>query len=792
MRPEGSTADEDFEREALANWKLGTETAQEQLDREIEDLKFQVPELQWSEQARNERKGTSVGGIAIPARPCLAVPKTEQPIRIVLNQMQAAHLGVNIHPISEDAEDDTAEVMQDLYRTIERDSNAQQARYWAYDRSTRAGRGWYRVNTQYDDQSDNDFDQKITIERILYQSAVVMDPSATKADCSDAQWAFLTAWVPLEQFKRRWPKANLTELVEGSDGLQLTPEAICKQTPEWVRMDGDKRSIQVAEYWCKHYKSEPIESKDGKKKRSRDKVKLMWYILAPGGDGGLEVVEETEWNGPDIPLIPSIGNELQPFDEKRRIFGMYRPMRDSAQIFNYAATTLVERTAMEPKAPFVVDIKQVEGFEDIWKQANTRNFPYLPYNRSIDGGGQQSPPPGRVEVNTSAMGPSVLLLQQADEFIQSASATPDPVLGKGNTKNQSGKAIAALQGQSEASTSNYLGNFAQITLMYEAKVVLGMMKRVYDRPGRIARLVNIQGDVRPVMLNAPFTMDMNTGRPKRVVQPPQIPGMSASMPPGMPGAPSGTAQTKPKYYDLTKGIYGVSVTVGKSFQTRLEQGSEQIGQFMEQDPELAVILAPLFLKYQDWPGSKEAADLAKEYRDKKFPGIGTPKDGLESPEQLQAKLKAAENQMQQMQQAGAELQKQLETEQLKNQTILEKAKMDADKTLQKTSMDNETRIIVAQIAAAAKENESKLNAIMSVMLDKSKAAQAESDRRQALALDDEGKAHELGMAAVQQGAAEQQALTDQDYGREMSEREYEQSLEAQQMAADAAGEAGAE
>lgn len=750
--------------EALANWKLGTETAQEQLDREIEDLKFQVPELQWSQQARNERMGTSVGGIAIPARPCLAVPKTEQPIRIVLNQMQAAHLGVNIHPISEDAEDDTAEVMQDLYRTIERDSNAQQARYWAYDRSTRAGRGWYRVNTQYDDQSDSPFDQKITIERILYQSEVVMDPSCVKADCSDGQWAFLSAWVPVKDFKRRWPKANITETLENSEGLPFTLEALYKQTPDWVRLDGENRAIRASEYWCKKYSTEDVESADGKQKRGREKVTLMWYVLVPDGGGGLEVVEETEWNGPDIPLIPSIGNELQPFDDKRRIFGMYRPMRDSAQIFNYAATTLVERTAMEPKAPFVIDIKQVEGFEDVWKQANTRNFPYLPYNRSIDGGGQQSPPPGRVQVDTSAMGPSVLLLQHADEFIQSASATPDPVLGRGNTKNQSGKAIAALQGQSEASTSNYLGNFAQITLMYEAKVVLGMMKRVYDRPGRIARLVNVQGDIRPVMLNAPYQMDMNTGRPKRVVQtppmpgPPMPPGMSASMPPGapqMPGMSQGQAQPKPKHYDLTKGIYGVSVTVGKSFATRLEQGSEQIGQFMEKDPELAVILAPLFLKYQDWPGAKEAADLAKEYRDKKYPGIGTPKDGIESPEQLQAKLKAAEAQMQQMQQAGAELQKQLETETLKNQTIMAKAQLDAQKTLEKTDKDNETRIIVAQIAAAAKENESKLNAIMSVMLDKSKAAQAASDREQALSLDDDDKAHELGIAMVNQGNSQE-------------------------------------
>jgi hypothetical protein len=38
--------------------------------------------------------------------------------QIVLNQQKAAHLGVQVHPVSEDANADTAAMLQDLYRHI--------------------------------------------------------------------------------------------------------------------------------------------------------------------------------------------------------------------------------------------------------------------------------------------------------------------------------------------------------------------------------------------------------------------------------------------------------------------------------------------------------------------------------------------------------------------------------------------------------------------------------------------------------------------------------------------------
>src|SRR5258706_13215436 len=215
-----------------------------QRDREREDLRFQVPEYQWDEVGRTHGAGGTTGALVTPARPTLSISKLDQPIQLILNQARSANLGVNIHPVSENATDDTAEVMQGIYRRIERDSPANQARLWALDRATKAGRGAYRVNTKYDEDSPETGDQEIVIERILYQDMVYFDPSAQKPDFSDGKWAFVAAWKSLDDFKREWPDAKVSTDAAGISSKGTFPDLV-RDEPEWVDGDGDVRAVVV-------------------------------------------------------------------------------------------------------------------------------------------------------------------------------------------------------------------------------------------------------------------------------------------------------------------------------------------------------------------------------------------------------------------------------------------------------------------------------------------------------------------------------------------------------------------
>jgi hypothetical protein len=620
----------------------------------------------------------------------------------VLNQERSAQLGVNIHPLSADAEADTAEVVQGIYKQISRDSRAHIARSWAYNRAVKSGRGVYRIGTRYaEDVGGHPFDQVITIERILHQDSVYFDPSAQEPDYSDAEWAFVTSWVPYDQFVEQYGESAIT----GVDDQEF--QDLIVASPQWVKGEGKTRAVLIAEYFRKEHEEETIYQledgtvvrkgekgferidsgepvtgnvmqRDGKDlERTRDVTKLMWYKLT-----AKERLESEEWNGKHIPLVPVLGEELQPFDDQRRFFGMVRPAMDAQRLFNYAASGLAEMAALEPKAPFIADPKQIENYEAWWQQANVRNFPILPANFVVDG--QVLGPPQRATVDTNRLGPSMMLLQNADDFIQSSTSTFDPALGQLDQRDRSGRAVLALQNQADTANSNYLHNLTAVAMVYEAKVILDMIPRIYDRRGRLVRTLDEQDETDTVMLNQVYITDVKTKRPI----PLQITEEGQPIPMLPMSEETKAVMPKPKHYDIKRGIYGVSVSVGRAYQTRLQEGADKMGNLLSKAPQLIPLLGPDWLKYLDFPGSKEAADVLKKVRDSQYPMLKGDEE-MPSPQQLQAQNQQLQQQLETLQQQLQQAVEQIKTDQAKQQA-----------TLQKTQMDNETRMSIEQLKAS--------------------------------------------------------------------------------------------
>jgi hypothetical protein len=722
--------------EAIERLKLSQSAYQNQETREREDLEFQIPDKQWTSESKKERQGTTVNGIEIGPRPRLSISKLDQPIQLVVNQQRTADMGVKIHPVSPDAKVETARMIQELYRSIERDSRANIARGWAFERAVKAGRGFYRVNTVYADDGHDPFDQKITIERILHQDNVFLDPSAQMPDWSDGEFAFCGRWVPIDRYKREYPKSALASY--GEDALM----ALQTDIPGWVTYgSGAPNAVLVAEYFRKTYTQKTwVELEDGGyarideipegavvreggRRRTEEVPTVVWSVI-----NGIEEVSEVQtWNGRYIPIIPVIGRELQPFDSDRYFVGMIGPAKDGQRLYNYAATNAVEIGSLEPRAPWLMYEGQDEGNEEMWSQSNTRNFPYLKVAKVMIGGAP-APLPTRVPIDGSRLSVSMQLLQQADQYIQATTSTFDPSLGRGGS-DRSGRAVMALQQQSDAGTSQYLGNLASISMTYEAKVILDLIPAVYDRPGRVVQLINGEDGQSSALVNMPFFLDPETRRPRPLppggMPPPEMSGIppggtpngvpsvgppSVGMPPsGMPlggmgemGLPVQMPPRTPKeqFYDLKKGVYGVAVTVGRSFQTRLDEGATDMGQILQGNPALLPLIGPLYFKYRDFPGSQEIAELLKKERAHMMPWLEED-DGVNE-EALMAQIQQMGEQGKQLQ---AELQKATEfikTDQVKwaAQASITKMKLDAESQMQ--SMHDNTLIQVENIRSMTK------------------------------------------------------------------------------------------
>ena len=208
--------------DAINELKLVMEAEGDQRGLEEEDLAFDAGD-QWPDEIRLSRGRQVIDNVEIPPRPMLTIPKLDQLVQLVVNQMRRAHLGTSVHAQTEEADRDTARILEDLMRNIQTKSNAELARNWAFERATKCGRGYYRVLAQYCDEAGTSghwSDQELVIKRILNQGSVYLDPYATEPDWSDGNWAQIGGFIPQDVYKKNWPTSKMADLRGAQAGLR--------------------------------------------------------------------------------------------------------------------------------------------------------------------------------------------------------------------------------------------------------------------------------------------------------------------------------------------------------------------------------------------------------------------------------------------------------------------------------------------------------------------------------------------------------------------------------------------
>lgn len=731
-------------QEALDCFEAWSSVEDPQRQRELEDLKFQVPENQWSDEAKQSRKAQTVGNMVLPEQPMLSIPKLDQPIQLILNQEKAAHLGVQVHPLTEDADDETAEVLQGLYRAIEVDSRANLARSWAFERGVKAGRGFYRILKEYDETSDHPSDQKIVIKRIYEQGNVFIDPASTEPDGSDAERALIVEDIPLARYKRLYPKSKLANYSDE----EFT--ALAAEKPDWVTGEGEGIAIRVAEFFYVRYETETVEWEGGSREKQNRVV--HWCTL-----NAEEELDSTVWDGQYIPIIRVIGRELIPFDGQKRYVGVIGPNKGAQQLFNYAASAAVTAAALEPKAPFDLDPQEIEGYEPFWNQANVRNFPYLPRHK-FNARGEAYGPVGRIQADMSKMQMNAILLQQAGDFIHSGTAAFEPSLGEHSPNVKTKGATLALQQQSDQANSHWLDNLAEISMTFEAKQILDLIPHVYDREGRVARILDMEDNPKQVMLNRPFVM-----QGKRPVD--------------LAGMQPGQAQPDVQHFDLKKGRYGVTVSVGKAYKSRVEQGKDELGQLFQAEPALFNLLGDIYLKFADFPGHREAAERMKKMLPPPLQDEEAQNDPKIQLEQAKAMIAQLQQKMQELEPERMKAQVHIQTAQAKAQADAQIAAQKAQADVEIARMNNAAKVLVARItaakeasAAAVEDQEEAIALNMQLAHD---ASQAELDRQHEQA----GRQHEAAMAAAGAGQQAAEADASRQHDAQMADVAHRQALE---------------
>jgi hypothetical protein len=575
--------------QALTDFKEASEAEETNRTEALEDLKFANGD-QWPDLQRKQR--TQDG------RPCLVFDRISPVIKQITNEQRQQKPAITVSPVGDGADQDTAEIIQGLIRHIEYQSNADGAYDSAFDFAvTTGGPGWIRIITDYCDPKS--FDQDIYIKRVRNNFSVYADPSCQEADYSDARYMFVVEDLTKDQFKAAYPKSELTSLYDfGSVG---------STKPDWI----NKESVRIAEYWYIEKKKKwLVKAADGsaavvdeKPEDGTDARETEIRAVKMIKTNGLEVLEENDWAGDYIPLVPVLGDEVI-IDGTRYLYGIVRKAKDPCRNYNYQVSSQIEAIALAPRAPYIGTKKQFEDYEQLWATSNRSPTAFLPYN--VD---QNAPGPPVRQPFEPAIQAITMAIAQADNDIKAITGLYAESLGE-PVPQQSGTAIMARQQQGSTANLHYSDNLGR-ALKHVGRILVNLIPRIYDTQ-RVIRIIGEDEQQKEVMIGDPQAQqDWQVGM-KQV-------------------------------YDLSAGRYDVTVSMGPSYASKRQEAVQTLMQLIQAFPPAAQIAGPTLLENMDIPGAKNLAKMAQKLLPPQL------QEGADAPPSPQ--MQAMAQQHQQLQQA---------------------------------------------------------------------------------------------------------------------------------------------
>lgn len=554
-------ADADMLRLARERFQAGLDADHDNRKRDEEDRRFFKGE-QWDKGDVEKRSG----------RPTLTINRLPQFAKQVTGELRQNKPAIKVLPKDDNTDPALAEVYSAIIRHIESSSKAHRTYSKSAEQATIGGIGWFRVLTDYLDETS--FEQEILVRHIRNPMSVVVDPDAQELCKEDMAWGFVTEMVSRKKFEKEHPGVALTDFDSSNT-----------EYAHWVRGE----FIRVAEYWYKEPIAKTLALMDDGSTRFLEKGdrELIAQLSANPVEGmapiqivqerevithkvcwsrmtGSAIIDRGEWKGKYIPLIPVIGEEIEVGDEVFR-HGLIHHSKDAQRSYNFARSAMVEHVGSQPKAPFLATPAQIKGHEAAWATLNTGNPAVLPYN--IDPAAP-SVMPKRQEPPTMATA-WYQEAQIADQDMKATTGIYDSSLGaKGN--ETSGVAIRQREAQGDTATFVYIDN-TSAAIHHTGNVLIDLIPHIYSDE-RVIRIIGEDGTIE------------------------EYAKINSRLPDGR------------TFNDITQGRYDVEVTTGPAYATKRQEAADSMMQFVQAVPAAGQIAPDLIAKSMDWPNSDKFAE----------------------------------------------------------------------------------------------------------------------------------------------------------------------------------------
>ena len=602
----------------------------------LEDLKFGAGD-QWPVELQNSRN--------LESRPVITVNKVDNYCRQVSNQQRQQRPRIKVHATNTHEDMVDAQTISGIIRHIEVNSNADHAYDNAFEYAVRMGWGYMRVNTNY--ISEDSFDQEIYIDPVDNPFTVYFDPNSVAPDGSDADRCLITTMMLKSEFRKLYPDAD-------DGGTSFTQRGTGDSQSEWIT----KEDIRLAEYYYTvREKATLYLLSDGTATFADDKdffnrLEAYGITVIDKRDSfkktikyckmtAVEVLEERDWAGKYIPIVPVYGRHIV-IGDKRKKFGMIRYAKDPQRMYNFWQTSITEGVALAPKAKWLLAEGQDEGHENDWANANIKSFPLLRYKQT-DIDGRIAPAPVRLQPEPPQAGIMAAAVG-VDNDIKAIMGVFDPAqLGQGNI---SGKALNGQQQQVDLTNFDYYDNLTR-SISHVGKICLDLIPKIYDTE-RVMRIIGDDGKPELLTINQRDSVG-------RVLN------------------------------DISVGQYDVVMETGPGYNSKRQEAVDNMLPLLSAAPELMQVAGDLVFRNMDWPGADIIADRLAAANP-----MAQIDDKSKVPPQVQMQLAMSQKQIQELTQAL-----QARDMMLKQRMDVEQFKQEAE--TQRTMMKEQGRIDEAQI-----------------------------------------------------------------------------------------------
>ncbi len=370
-------------------------------------------------------------------------------VRPVVNLVSQNPPAIAVYPISDGASKTNARLLSGIIRAIEYGCGAQREYTSALESAVRGGLGILRLIPRLSDLGDDDVD--FIIHNVQNPTDVIIDPSAKKADFSDAQWVIIKNTMSERQYRKDYPEGKANAV----SGI-----------------------VDIYEMWIKCYETNKEVGFDGSVKKNK-KLQILQYIF-----DDYEILEQIDdYPGKYLPFAVVSGPKFAT-NGQFHFQSLTREIKGVQREINFLKSEQIATIACAPKSTFYGDNNAFDSQEEqqAWEESAINPRVFLGHK-----------PGANIKQFDMPQIPSAYI-QSVQSNIDLARVItgiyPDPSIQQGLSP-ASGKAIKEQQAGQAIATYHYV-NSLNFAIKHIGEIILDLLP-YYWNDNRVRLSMGVDG-----------------------------------------------------------------------------------------------------------------------------------------------------------------------------------------------------------------------------------------------------------------------------------------------------------